>query len=98
MDENQQLPLTLISVLACLQAGNPCLSNIIRTLKTTYRKQCWDLGYAEQSAKSMTAEKHMQLMTALHREGNTLLEQLAGQHSMPACLLYNSDASHETKG
>lgn len=66
-----------------MQAGNPCLSSIVRSLKTTYGKECWQLGYAEQSARAMTNAKHLQLMRALHTEAHTLLLEVAAQSSMP---------------
>jgi hypothetical protein len=67
-----------------MQAGNPCLSSLVRSLKTTYSKTCWELGYAEQSAKSMTNEKHEQLMAALYREASPLLQEVAAKSTMPA--------------
>lgn len=52
----------------CSQAGNPCLSSLVSSLKKTYSKQAWQLGYATTSAKAMPAGKYQQLMGALYAE------------------------------
>lgn len=66
------------------QVGNPCLSSTVRALKVSYHKMCWQLGYAEQSAISMTNETHLQLTSALYSEVCAQLSQLAAQSGMAA--------------
>lgn len=67
-----------------VQAGNPCLSSIVRCLKTAYCKECWQRGYAEQSAKAMPDSKHLQLTGGLYAEACAQLSSLAAQSSMAA--------------
>ena len=66
-----------------MQAGNPCLDDLITKLKTTYSRQAWGLGYAEQSAKSLPFEQYDQLCTALYTEACTLLTSLAAAAQQP---------------
>ena len=66
-----------------LQVGNPCLSSLVSSLKKTYSKQAWQLGYATTSAKAMTAGKYQQLMGALYAEIRQQLASLGQQSSTP---------------
>ena len=61
----------------CLQAGNPCLHSSITSLKSTYSKQMWQLGYATRSATSLTGEQYGSLMQQLHSEACSQLSSLA---------------------
>ncbi|KAL4448042.1 hypothetical protein ABPG75_005261 [Micractinium tetrahymenae] len=50
------------------QTGNPCCDDLITKLTSTYHQQCWQQGYAEKSAKSLTFEQYDELTAGLHCE------------------------------
>ncbi|KAL4452526.1 hypothetical protein ABPG75_008188, partial [Micractinium tetrahymenae] len=50
------------------QTGNPCCDDLITKLTSTYHQQCWQQGYVEKSAKSLTFEQYDELTAGLHRE------------------------------
>lgn len=62
----------------------------MRSLKTSYSKACWQLGYAEQSAKAMSDEKHLQLTGSLYSESSQLLQELAGKSGMAGILRFRA--------
>ena len=46
-------------------------------MKSSYNKRCWQLGYAEESAKSLTFEQYDQLTSRLYLEISASLSSLA---------------------
>ncbi|KAL4439968.1 hypothetical protein ABPG75_002969 [Micractinium tetrahymenae] len=65
------------------QTGNPCCDDLITKLTSTYHQQCWQQGYAEKSAKSLTFEQYDELTAGLHREVSSLLTRLAAARHTP---------------